>query len=128
MKLSSLTEQFRSHIFAMVGVMAVCGLGASTIAWLHIQRQNDALDVKDAQIGALVDVNKSWVAHAAEQNRLRALEQTNVLLLEDKLALIQQQNTAAAAQLKEMEASNAEVKEYMSRRIPADLRRLLEKQ
>jgi len=127
-KLSSLTEQFRSHIFAMVGVMAVCGLGASTIAWLHIQRQNDALDVKDAQIGALVDVNKSWVAHAAEQNRLRALEQTNVLLLEDKLALIQQQNTAAAAQLKEMEASNAEVKEYMSRRIPADLRRLLEKQ
>lgn len=121
-----LFKQFRSQIFAMVGVLAVCGLGATLVAWLHIQRQNDQLEAKEAQIGELVTTNKGWAAHAAEQNRLRELEQRNVLLLEDKLALIEQQNSAAATQLKDLEASNAEVKEYMSRRIPADLRRLLE--
>lgn len=122
-----LFKQFRSQIFAMVGVLAVCGLGATLIAWLHIQRQNDQLETKEAQIGELVATNKGWAAHAAEQNRLRELEQRNVLLLEDKLALIEQQNTAAATQLKELETSNAEVKEYLSRPIPADLRRLLDK-
>ncbi len=122
-----LFAQFRSQIFAMVGVVAVCGLGASTIAWLHIQRQNDQIAVKERQIGDLVATNQGWVKHAAEQNRLRALEQKNVLLLEDKLALIEQQNVSTAAQLKDLETSNAEVKEYMSRRIPADLRRLLER-
>lgn len=123
----NLLAPFKSELFAMVGVLAVCGIGATIAGYLHIQRQNDQIAAKEVQIDGLVAANKGWAAHAAEQNRLRALEQRNALLLEDKLALIEQQNTAAAAQLKELEAGNAEVREYMSRPIPADLRRLLDK-
>ncbi len=127
MKLLNLLAPYRSQIFAMVGVLAVSGIGASIIGWMQIQRQNDQIANKDGKIDELVATNRGWAAHAAEQDRLRALEHKNVLLLEDKLALIEQQNAAAAVQLKDLEASNAEVKEYLSRPIPADLRRLLEK-
>jgi len=126
-KLLNLLAPYRSQIFAMVGVLAVSGIGASIIGWMQIQRQNDQIANKDGKIDELVATNRGWAAHAAEQDRLRALEHKNVLLLEDKLALIEQQNAAAAVQLKDLEASNAEVKEYLSRPIPADLRRLLEK-
>ncbi|KMS59965.1 hypothetical protein V474_07630 [Novosphingobium barchaimii LL02] len=126
--LLSLIAPFKSELFAMVGVLAVCGIGATIAGYLHIQRQNDQIAAKEVQIDGLVSANKGWAAHAAEQNRLRDLEQRNVLLLEDKLALIEAQNTAAAAQLKDLETSNAEVRELMARRLPADLRRLLEQQ
>ena len=126
--LINLLTPFKSELFAMVGVVAVCGIGATVAGYLHIQRQNDQIETLDTRVGDLVIANKSWAARAAEQDRLRGLEQKNVLLLQDKLALIEQQNTAAAAQLKQLEATNAEVKEYLSRPIPADLRRLLEKQ
>lgn len=126
--LLNLIAPFKSELFAMVGVLAVCGIGATIAGYLHIQRQNDQIAAKEVQIDGLLETNKGWVAHAAEQNRLRALEQKNVLLLEDKLALIEGQNTAAAAQLKDLETSNAEVRELMARRLPADLRRLLEQQ
>ncbi|WP_395391534.1 hypothetical protein WBP07_12825 [Novosphingobium sp. BL-8A] len=125
--LTALLTPWKSELFAMVGVLAVCGIGASIAGYLHIQRQNDQIEAKDARIGDLVTANKGWAAHSAEQDRLRALDQKNVLALQDKLALIEQQNTAAATQLKELEATNAEVKEYLSRPIPADLRRLLDK-
>lgn len=126
--LLNLITPFKSELFAMVGVLAVCGISATIAGYLHIQRQNDQIAAKEVQIDGLVTANKGWAAHAAEQNRLRDLEQRNVLLLEDKLALIEGQNTAAAAQLKDLETSNAEVRELMARRLPADLRRLLEQQ
>ncbi|KPH60217.1 hypothetical protein [Novosphingobium sp. ST904] len=126
--LSNLLTPIKSELFAMVGVLAVCGVGATIAGYLHIQRQDDQIETKDRQISDLATANKSWAARAAEQDRIRALEQKNVLLLQEKLALIEQQNTDAAAQLKKLEATNAEVKEYLSRPIPADLRRLLQKQ
>lgn len=125
--LISFLTPWKSELFAMVGVLAVCGIGATIAGYLHIQRQNDQIENLDARVGDLVVANKGWAARVAEQDRLRGLEQKNVLLLQDKLALIEQQNTAAAAQLKQLEATNAEVKEYLSRPIPADLRRLLDK-
>ena len=125
--LLNLITPFKSELFAMVGVLAVCGISATIAGYLHIQRQNDQIETLDGRVGDLVVANKGWAARVAEQDRLRALEQENVLLLQDKLALIEQQNTAAAAQLKQLEATNAEVKEYLSRPIPADLRRLLDK-
>ncbi|PNU02094.1 hypothetical protein A8V01_26885 [Novosphingobium guangzhouense] len=112
----------------MVGVLAVCGIGATIIGWMHIQRQNDQIAVKDGRITALVEANKEWAAHSARQDRLRDLEQRNTLLLQDKLALIEGQNVAASAQLKELETSNAEVRRLMAQRLPADLRKLLEQQ
>ena len=126
--LSNLITPFKSELLAMIGVLAICGIGAAVAAYLHIQRQNDEIETLDTRVGDLVTANKGWVARVAEQDRLRAEEQKNVLLLQDKLALIEQQNTDAAVQLKQLEAANAEVKEYLSRPIPADLRRLLEKQ
>ncbi|MFC0684624.1 hypothetical protein [Novosphingobium clariflavum] len=126
--LLTLLAPFKSELFAMVGVLAVCGVGATVAGYLHIQRQNDQIEAKDARIGELLNTNKQWAAHSAEQDRLRALEQRNTLLLQDKLALIEQQNVAASAQLKELETSNAEVRELMGRRLPDDLRRLLEQQ
>lgn len=126
--LLTLIAPFKSELFAMVGVLAVCGVGATVAGYLHIQRQNDQIEAKDARIGELLTTNKQWAAHSAEQDRLRVLEQRNTLLLQDKLALIEQQNVAASAQLKELETSNAEVRELMGRRLPDDLRRLLEQQ
>ncbi|PNU02532.1 hypothetical protein [Novosphingobium guangzhouense] len=126
--LVNLITPWKSELFAMVGVLAVCGVGATIAGYLHIQRQNDQLAVKDRQIGDLSEANKGWSAYAAKQNQLRDLEQKNVLLLQDKLALIEGQNVAAAAQLKELENSNAQVRELMARRLPDDLRRLLEQQ
>ena len=125
--LSKLIAPIKSELLAMVGVVAICGIGATIAGYLHIQRQNDQIATLDKRNADLVTANKGWANRVAEQDRLRAQEQKNVLLLQDKLALIEQQNTAAAAQLKQLEATNAEVKEYLSRPIPADLRRLLEK-
>lgn len=126
--LGNLLTPIKSELFAMVGVLAVCGVGAGIIGYLHIQRQNDQLATKDRQIGKLVEANKGWFVYMKRRDQLRDLEQRNVLLLQDKLALIDGQNTALATQIKQLEQSNAEVRELMSRRLPDDLRRLLEQQ
>jgi hypothetical protein len=126
--LSNLITPFKSELLAMVGVLAICGIGATIAAYLHIQRQNDQIATLDTRVGDLVSANRGWADRYAEQDRLRALEQKNVLLLQDKLALIEQQGVASSAQIKELEKSNAEVRELMARRLPPDLRRLLEQQ
>ncbi|PNU05799.1 hypothetical protein [Novosphingobium guangzhouense] len=123
--LGNLLTSIKSELFAMVGVLAVCGIGAGIVGWMHIQRQDDQLATRDAQISRLAEANKNWGAWERRQNQLRDLEQRNVLLLQDKLALIQSQNAAAAMQLQKLRDENAEVREYMSRPIPAELRRLL---
>ncbi|WP_313437328.1 hypothetical protein [Novosphingobium sp.] len=112
----------------MVGVLAVCGIGATIAGYLHIQRQNDQIGTLDKRNAELVTANKGWASRIAEQDRLRALEQKNALLLQDKLALIEKQGVASAAQIQQLEKSNAEVRELMARRLPDDLRRVLEQQ
>lgn len=126
--LISFLTPWKSELFAMVGVLAVCGIGATIAGYLHIQRQNDQIETLDVRVGDLVTANQGWAARYAEQDRLRALEQKNALLLQDKLGLIEQQGVASAAQIKQLEKSNAEVRELMARRLPADLRRVLEQQ
>ncbi|MFC4256345.1 hypothetical protein GRI97_10540 [Altererythrobacter xixiisoli] len=119
---------YRSQLFALVGVLAVCGVGATSVAWLYIRLQGERITAQASRIDGLLKANGQWAAHARDVERLRALEQDNVLLLQDKLALIQRQNAAAALQLEQLEATNAEVKDYLARPIPADLRRLLGRQ
>jgi len=126
--LISFLTPWKSELFAMVGVLAVCGIGATIAGYLHIQRQNDQIGALDKRNAELVTANKGWASRVAEQDRLRALEQKNALLLQDKLALIEQQGVASAAQIQQLEKSNAEVRELMARRLPADLRRVLEQQ
>lgn len=125
--MSVLFAKFRSEIFGMIGVLAVCGVGALIIAWLHIQRQDDQISTQATQITALADANKGWVIYMKRRDQLRDAEQRNTLLLQDKLTLIEGQNAANAAQLQKLRDENAEVREYLSRPIPADLRRLLDK-
>ncbi|WP_159983740.1 MULTISPECIES: phage holin family protein [unclassified Novosphingobium] len=43
------TAPFKSELFAMVGVLAVCGIGATIIGYLHIQRQNDPIAAKESR-------------------------------------------------------------------------------
>lgn len=119
---------YRSQMFALVGVLAVCGVGATSVAWLYIRLQGERIAAQASRIDGLVEANTQWAAHARDADRLRALEQKNVLLLQDRLALIQAQNAATASQLKQLEATNAEVRDYLARPVPADLRRLLERQ
>ncbi|EJU11739.1 hypothetical protein LH128_17367 [Sphingomonas sp. LH128] len=125
--MSVLFAKFRSEIFGMIGVLAVCGVGALIIAWLHIQRQDDQISTQATQITALADANKGWVVYMKRRDQLRDAEQRSTLLLQDKLTLIEGQNAANAAQLQKLRDENAEVREYLSRPIPADLRRLLDK-
>jgi len=126
--LISFLTPWKSELFAMVGVLAVCGIGATIAGYLHIQRQNDQIGTLDKRNAELVTANKGWASRIAEQDRLRALEQKNALLLQDKLALIEKQGVASAAQIQQLEKSNAEVRELMARRLPDDLRRVLEQQ
>jgi hypothetical protein len=126
--LISFLTPWKSELFAMVGVLAVCGIGATIAGYLHIQRQNDQIGTLDKRNAELVTANKGWSSRVAEQDRLRALEQKNALLLQDKLSLIEQQGVASAAQIQQLEKSNAEVRELMARRLPDDLRRVLEQQ
>lgn len=119
---------FRSQLFALVGVLAVCCVGATSVAWFYIRLQGERITAQASRIDGLVEANGKWAAHARDVDHLRAVEQENVLLLQDRLALIQAQNAAAADQLKQLEATNAEVRNYLARPIPADLRRLLERQ
>lgn len=117
---------FKSHIFAMVGVVAVAGIGAAVIGYFHIRAQQETIAAQDDRIGDLVTANQSWADWATQQQKLRALEQENTRLLQDRLAQIEVRAADQSGQLKQLEASNAEVKDLLGRRLPADLRRLLE--
>ncbi|NIJ37930.1 hypothetical protein FHR22_002633 [Sphingopyxis panaciterrae] len=121
-----ITPGIRSHLLGAIGVVAVCGIVMSTIAGFYIRQQNQTIRAKDAVIAhkeAQVDGLAKSVASMAA---LRELEHRNARLLQEKLTLIETQSVEMSDQLRKLEASNAEVKEYMSRPIPADLRRLLE--
>lgn len=121
-----ITPGIRSHLLGAIGVVAVCGIVVSTIAGFYIREQRAELHTKDAVIARKDDQIDGLAKSVNLMLRVRELEQENTRLLQDKLTLIEGQSAAMSQQLKALEASNAEVKEYMSRPIPADLRRLLE--
>lgn len=125
-KLFAWLVPYKSHIFAMVGVVAVAGIGASVIAYVHIKSQRETIDAQGARIDDLVEINTGWQVWAGKQQQIRALEQANTQLLQDNLALIQSRSAEQSEQLKKLESSNAEVRELLGQRLPADLRSLLE--
>lgn len=126
--LMNLIAPWKSQLFAMMGVLAVCGIGAAVIGWLHIQEQDKTNAALAERNKDLTDANKTWAATYDVLKRNAQLEHDNTRLLQDKLALIEQRSATTSEQLKELEKTNGEVKEYLSRPIPADLRRLLDKQ
>ncbi|WP_411340297.1 hypothetical protein V6U71_21415 [Sphingopyxis sp. J-6] len=121
-----ITPGIRSHLLGAIGVVAVCGIVVSTIAGFYIREQRAELRTKDAVIARKDDQIDGLAKSVNLMLRVRELEQKNAQLLQEKLTMIEGQSAEMSKQLKALEASNAEVKEYMSRPIPADLRRLLE--
>ncbi len=124
--LKKLIAPYRSHLFGAIGVLMVCGIVSTTVAWFHIRAQGRTiaaqqatLDAKDGTIDRLSLTIRAQVA-------LRQLEQRNTLLLQDKIALVEAQSSAMSDKIKELEASDEEVRAFMARPIPDDLRRLLE--
>lgn len=123
--LLGILSPFRSYILAGIGVLAVAGIGTTVMSYFQIKAQNKTIEAQSAQVDTLTATNKGWVVWAEKETKLRALQQENVLLLQDKLALLQEQAVVNHKQLKDLEASNAEVKAFMAQRLPDDLRVLL---
>jgi hypothetical protein len=116
--LCNLLAPWKSELFALVGVLAVCGLGAAAVGSVYIGRQNDTIKTLSA-------ANKQWSQNWETMNAVREIEQKNALLLQEKLDLITQGAAEDTERLKALETQNAEVKELLGTRLPDDLRRML---
>jgi len=124
--LLGLLAPYRSGLIAFAGVLFVAMLSAMAMGYMQIRAAESTIDRQATRITDLTEINQGWQKHAAEQDRIRALEQQNALLLQEKLALIEDHYSVTSKQLKDLEASNAEVKEFLGQRLPNDLRRLLQ--
>lgn len=116
--LASLFAPWKGHLFALAGVLAVAGIGATAVSAVHIGRQ-------DATIKNLTAANNKWAKNWERVTQIRALEHENTMLLQAKLDLLAADSTANTARLRSLEANNAEVKQLLGTRLPADLRGLL---
>lgn len=125
-RIISFLAPFKSYLFGLAGVIAVAGIGTTLIAWRHIQAQEKTIEAQSGRIGDLVEINRDWAKQAALRDRLREIEHKNALLLQEQLAVIEERSASQSQQLRELEKNNAEVKELLSRRLPADLKRLLD--
>lgn len=124
--LADLFSPLKSHLFAMVGVLAVCGLGAAVISYIHIRTQRATIEAQSKTIDLQAETNEKWAQNWKDMKALRQIDQDAVSGLQTQLSVIAQDNDDMADSIKNLEATNAEIKEYMSRPIPDELRRLLQ--
>lgn len=118
-------RQVRSYLFAGVGVLAVSGIATSAACWWYIGSQKQTIEAKDkllvtkeAQVHHLTDaMRQQIIMHRMEQQQTRELQ--------TQLAAIEAHSTTTADRLKDLEKSNAEVRDYLRQPIPAELRSLL---
>lgn len=120
-----ITPNIRAYLLGAVGVLAITSVGAVGISYLQIQKQNEVIVRLQDRNKDLVVANAEWARNAQRLSELWRIEQQHVAALNVALAAIETSNTKLADQVNELEASNAEVKEFLSRRIPDDLRRVL---
>lgn len=123
--LSLITPNIRAYLLGAVGVLAITSVGAVGISYLQIQRQNEIIGRLQDRNKDLVEANAEWARNAQRLSELWRIEQQHVAALNVALTAIETSNTQLADQVSELEKSNAEVKEFLSRRIPDDLRRVL---
>ena len=124
-RIISFLAPFKSYLFGLAGVIAVAGIGTTLMAYSHIRAQEKTIEAQSGRIGDLVEINRDWAKQAALRDQMREIEHKNALLLQEQLAVIEERSASQSAQLRELEKNNAEVKELLSRRLPADLRKLL---
>lgn len=122
-----ITPGIRSHLLGAVGVIAVCGIASTSVAYVYIRQQNATIRTQSDRIGDLVETNKSWAVWATQQQKIAQLERENAEILQRHVSAIEAQSADMTQRMKELEASNEQVKEYMARPIPLELRRLLER-
>ena len=126
MKLFSLiTPNIRAYLLGAVGVLAITSVGAVGVAYLQIQKQNQTIASLQERNKSLIAANAEWARNTERLSELWRIEQQHVAALQVALTAIETSNTKLADQVRDLEASNAEVKEFLSRRLPDDLRRLL---
>ena len=126
-RIISFLAPFKSYLFGLAGVIAVAGIGTTIMAYSHIKAQEKTIEAQSGRIGDLVEINRDWAKQAALRDRLREIEHKNALLLQERLVALDERAAAQSEQLRELEKNNAEVKALLAQRLPADLKRLLEK-
>lgn len=117
---------YRSFLIGLAGVLFVAMMSGMVMGYVQLKAQTARIEAQATRITDLTEINEGWREHAAKLDRFRALEQANALLLQDKLALIEGHHAETSAQLKNLEASNVEVRNYLAGKLPADIKRLLE--
>lgn len=117
---------YRSFLIGLAGVLFVAMMSGMVMGYMQLKAQTARIEAQATRITDLTEINEGWREHAAKLDRFRALEQQNALLLQEKLALIEGHHATTSAQLKNLEASNVEVRNYLAGKLPADIKRLLE--
>lgn len=126
--LKKLLGAYSSHLIGAMGVLAVCGIGATILAGIHISAQRQTIAAQTKTITAKDKTIDQLGAAVNAQIALRDLEQQNTLALQETITQIEAQSSAMQTQIQELEATNAQVRDFMARPIPDDLRRLLDQQ
>lgn len=123
--LIKLLSPWKSELFAIVGVLAVAGIGTAVISYFYTKAQARTIEAQRDTIELQAQTNDQWARNWETMSRVRQIEQQSALDLQAQLALIAQDNDAMATSIKELEATSAETRDYLRNRIPDDLRRLL---
>lgn len=126
--LINLLAPWKSELFALVGVLAVCGIGTTIAAWLYSRAQADTITAQQATIDLQAQTNEQWAKNWDRMQDQRRRDQQAVIDLQAQLGLISDDNDEMAASIKELEKSNADVRDYLSGKLPDELRRVLQRQ
>lgn len=126
-KLGALLAPFKSQLLAFVGVLAVAGIFTSAIAAVYISKQNDTIDAQNGTIQLQAATNKQWQSNWEAMTAQRERDQQAVLDLQEQIRGIEADNDNMAAGIRNLEAGNAQVRDYLAGKLPAELKRMLER-
>lgn len=113
-----LITKWKSTLLGLLGVITVAAIGALAFSLVIISGKNDVIELQ-------ASTNKQWSETFAAVKLKAEKDQKAVLELQATLDLLAVGAAADTERLKQLEATNAEVKELLGTRLPADLRKLL---
>lgn len=80
-----------------------------------------------SNLQAMAETNAKWQRAWATMEKARSIEAANTAHMRERIDEINASTAEGNHRLKELERSNADVKEFLDARIPTDLRGLLNK-
>lgn len=110
--------KWKSSLLGLLGVLAVAGIGAAAFSAVIISGKNDVIELQ-------AETNEQWATNFAAMKEKAEKDQKAVLELQATLDTLAVGAAADTERLKQLEATNAEVKELLGTRLPPDLRKLL---